>query len=107
MRVFGTVHAEPRESIESPGFRVNFWQRQSPEAAWSLEAFALTDVRDVREAIDWAEDHAQGRRFELFAEVDSQPESEFDLPRTTAILRLLGNNPNDRVSATVGPFSRG
>jgi hypothetical protein len=107
MRVFETVHAEPRISIEAPGFRVNFWQRQSPESAWSLEAFVLTDVQDVYEALRWAEEHAQGRQLEVFAEVDGQSASQFDVPRTTALLRLLGSDPNAGVSVEVGPFARG
>jgi hypothetical protein len=59
-----------------------------------LDAYALTEVEDVAEVLRWVDEHARGRRFELFAEMDDQPEEPFESPRTSGLIRLLGSNPN-------------
>jgi len=51
----------------------------------------------VSEALRWVEEHANGRPFELFAELDSEPEKPFGAPRKTALVRLFGNNPQCRL----------
>ncbi|MCM3657552.1 hypothetical protein M3147_09845 [Agromyces mediolanus] len=104
MHAFKTVHAEPRDSVESPVFRVNFWQRNSPGAAWSLDAYVLTDIRDVNEVLRWVDLHADGRRFEVFAEMDPEPVGAFQEPRTTSLLRLIGEDPNAGDSVPIGQF---
>jgi len=73
MRPIETVHAEPRDSVDSPAYRVNFWQRSSPEQAWNLNAYALTEVEDITEVLRWVDEHAAGRRFEVFVEMDEEP----------------------------------
>lgn len=40
MRLIETVHAEPRDSVDQPSYRVNFWQ-------WSGEAFLNDNMREV------------------------------------------------------------
>jgi hypothetical protein len=92
MRLIETVHAEPRDSVESPAYRVNFWQPSG--SAWSLDAYALTDVENVSEVLRWVEENARGRRFEVFAEIDDEPAESFTTPRKTGLVRLLGSNPN-------------
>ncbi|GGR14446.1 hypothetical protein ACFOE1_12140 [Agromyces mediolanus] len=106
MRVVATVHAEPRQSIGSPSFRVHFWERTSAERAWNLDAFVLIGARDVGEVLRWAEEHARGRHLEIFVEGDEQPASRFDVPRTAALLRLLGSDPNEVASTATVPFVR-
>ncbi|WP_174844875.1 hypothetical protein [Cryobacterium sp. TMS1-13-1] len=102
MRPIETVHAEPRDSVESPDYRVNFWQ-QSGEA-WALDAYALTEVEDITEVLRWVDEHASGRRFEVFAEMDDEPERSYQSPRKTGLIRLLGTNPNVGVTVEIGRF---
>jgi hypothetical protein len=94
MRAIETVHAEPRDSIDSPTYRVNFWQRSSPERAWNLDAYALTGVEDITEVLQWVDEHGAGRRFEVFVEMDEEPARSFQSPRKAGLVRLLGSNPN-------------
>lgn len=93
MRVIETVHAEPRESVDSPCYRVNFWQT-AIGGGWALDAYALTEVEDITEVLRWVDEHANGRRFEVFAELDDEPEGSFQTPRKTGLVQLLGSNPN-------------
>jgi hypothetical protein len=102
MRQIETVHAEPRDCVESPCYRVNFWQRSGQ--AWALDAYALTDVKDIAEALRWVDEHALGRRFELFAEMDQEPERSFQNPRKTGLIRLVGTNPNLGETVEIGRF---
>ncbi|GAA3699204.1 hypothetical protein GCM10023081_40100 [Arthrobacter ginkgonis] len=94
MRVIETVHAEPRDVTYSPCYRVNFWQQPPPGHSWPLDAYALTEVEDVTEVLRWVTDHANGRLFEVFAEIDDEPEGSFQTSRKTGLVRLLGTNPN-------------
>ena len=93
MRPLKTVQAEPRDFLDSPSYRVNFWQRSSPEHAWNLDAYALTEVEDIPEVLRWVDEHADGRRFEVFVEMDEEPARSFQSPRRTGLIRLLGSNP--------------
>ena len=93
MRVIETVHAEPQSIVESPTYRVNFWQ-STAGGAWSLDAFALTNVEDIHEVLRWVNEHAHGRRFEVFAEMHQEPEGPFQAPRKSGLVRLLGSDPN-------------
>ncbi|WP_199182493.1 hypothetical protein [Cryobacterium sp. Y11] len=102
MRPIETVHAEPRDCVESPCYRVNFWQRSGQ--AWALDAYALTGVEDITEVLRWVDEHALGRRFELFAEMDDEPERSFQNPRKTGLIRLLGTNPNLGETVEIGRF---
>ena len=36
MQVSGTDHAEPKELVPAPNYRVNFWDRLSSKTSWSL-----------------------------------------------------------------------
>ena len=100
MREIPTVHAEPRENIESPVYRVNFWQKPAAGRGWSLDAYALTDAEDITEVLRWVNENAHGRRVEVFAETDDEPEGSFQTPRKTGLVRLLGSNPNAEGSVT-------
>jgi hypothetical protein len=104
MRAIETVHAEPRDSVDSPAYRVNFWQRTSPEQAWSLDAFALTEVEDITDVLQWVDEHAAGRRFEVFVEMDEEPARSFQSPRKAGLIRLLGSNPNAGETVEIGRF---
>jgi hypothetical protein len=106
MRPIGTVHAEPRDSVDSPAYRVNFWQRSSPEQAWSLDAYALAEVEDITEVLQWVGQHAAGRRFEVFVEMDREPTRSFQSPRKAGLIRLLGSNPNAGETVEIGRFAK-
>lgn len=95
-----TVHDEPRKSVDWPVYRVNFWQKPASGRAWSLDAYALTDADDITEVLRWVDEHACGRRVEVFAEMDDEPEGSFPIPRKTGLVRLLGRNPNAEGSVT-------
>ncbi|MBP3036920.1 hypothetical protein J2M53_11755 [Arthrobacter sp. zg-ZUI100] len=73
MRAYETDHAEPRESMDSPNYRVNFWVKPRPGYGWNLDAYVLTEAGDITEVLRWVEEHADGRRFEVFAEIDEEP----------------------------------
>jgi len=94
MRSIETVHADPRASIDSPTYRVNFWECPAPGFAWNLDAYALTEVEDVAEVLRWVNERARGRQFELFVEMDEEPVGSFESPRVTGLVRLLGSDPN-------------
>ncbi|MCD1285735.1 MULTISPECIES: hypothetical protein [unclassified Brevibacterium] len=79
---------------DSPTYRVNFWERYGNES-WSLEAFVLSDAEDVREVLEWALEHANGRRIELFVEIEVEPFTSFSAPRKTDLLRLYGSDPTE------------
>lgn len=101
VRAHETVHAEPRQVRDHPTYRVNFWERPWPDTVWQLDAFALTEANDVAEAMQWAEDHARGRRFELFVEADDEAVHDFQTPRQSNLIRLAGTDPNDGVTVEV------
>lgn len=104
--VMETVHAEPRDVIESPTYRVNFWHRPSVEQAWQLDACALSNAEDVTAVLQWVKEHALGRRFEVFVETDEEPETPFESPRTAGLVRLLGSNPNVGERHEMGRFKK-
>lgn len=94
MQASATVHSEPRDIVNAPAYRVNFWERPSDATGWNLDAHVLTDVSDVTEALQWVEANARGRRLELFVETDVQLVGPFHHPRTAGLARLLGSDPN-------------
>jgi hypothetical protein len=91
MRSFETVHAEESDYVEFPNYRVNFWQKGT---GWALDAHVLLGVQDLHEVLTWVEEHSRGRRFEVFVETVLEAESDFGVPRTAGLVRLLGSNPN-------------
>jgi hypothetical protein len=100
MRAYETVHAEPNDSIDRPSYRVNFW---SPSGStWGLDAWVLVEARDINEVLQWAEKQAEGRRFEVFVEMDEEPLKSFHSPRTSGLIRLYGSNPNTGVTLEFG-----
>lgn len=103
MRAIETVHAEPRDLLEEPRYRVNFWQ-MTPGGAWALDAFVLTGASDITEVLRWVEDHVRDRRFEVFAEIDDEVVGSFERPRRTGLIQLAGSNPNESVTAQMGVF---
>lgn len=94
MELFSTTHAEPREVSDNPRYRVNIWDRPDAVYAWNLDAYVICDADDVEGALRWALARAAGRPYELFVEVDDEPVREVSAPRTSALIRLAGGNPN-------------
>lgn len=104
MRSIGTVHAEPSDSVESPVYRVNFWQQPGPGYAWNLDAYVLTEARDITEVLLWVNEQADGRPFEVFIEMAEEPILTFEQPRTSGLIRVLGSNPNEGERFNIGEF---
>lgn len=52
----------------------------------------ITGCADVREALNWAEENARGRRVEVFVAPYRDGVKDEDM---TKLVRLLGENPND------------
>jgi len=105
MQSHETVHSEASNVVGAPTYRVNFWERPSPQHAWNLNAYVLTGVLNAQEALQWAGDAAHGRRFEVFVEVGAEAIGPFNKPRASALVRLFGDDPNvgetDRAEAFV------
>ena len=95
MRAFNAVHAEPADQVDEPRYRVNFWHWPGVGYGWNLDAFILKGARDVREALEWADRHSAGRRFEVFIETGDDADESFDRPRSGVLIRILGANPNE------------
>ena len=71
-----------------------------------MDAYVLTDVEDVAEVRQWVHQHAAGRRFEVFAEIDQEPVGQFESARTTTLVRLLGSDPNAGEPIEIGRFEK-
>lgn len=80
------------QELPYPIYRVNFWAMTEPERGYVLDAWYLTGVDSVLEALAWVHAHARGRRFELFAEA---AENGGGPQRTAPLVRLAGSNPNE------------
>ncbi|MGH2935783.1 MAG: hypothetical protein ACRDL2_14900 [Gaiellaceae bacterium] len=85
-----------RWKMDATAYRVFFWRAHGnlkPRAmhigvGYSSETFELTGVRDVTEALDWANANAQGRTFTLYVVDDRDPGQ-------TGLIQLFGINPTD------------
>jgi hypothetical protein len=84
---------DPRveSSLESnPDYRVDFWgpikDGSGRVAADGSDEWLLTGVRDVHEALDWANNNADGRRFVLYA--------RFHDGQSIGVARLAGEEPS-------------
>ena len=74
---------DPRDTYweqDDPVYRVHFWQGQI-SSEWEV------DGADVDEVLNWAQEHAQGRSFVLYARIVKN-----DGP---GLIRLLGTDPLD------------
>ncbi|MDX6533085.1 MAG: hypothetical protein QOF68_829 [Gaiellales bacterium] len=63
-------HVDPRDiEVETPVpiYRVYLWNEERTRS----DEYELTEARNVREVIDWAEGRADGRRYDLMV-VDRQ-----------------------------------
>lgn len=68
-------------------YRVNYWE-STPTGGWNLDARLLVDCVDVRDALEWADGNARGRKFELLATTDDSG------VETDVLVLLLGSDPN-------------
>lgn len=105
MQASETVHAENHDFVDSPFYRVNFWEQASPPRGWMLDAFVLSDVEDLTQVHQWIEENARGRRFELFVEMQHEPVQPFASPRKSGLIRLLGSNPNAGEPVYISAFA--
>lgn len=91
-----TDHAEHSFELAYPIYRVNFFE---PDASGSfrLDAYYLTGVDSVLEALAWVHRHARTRRFEIFVEAG---DSRTPDARTAPLVRLAGSNPEESSPVT-------
>lgn len=96
MRVTATIHAEPNGLDDSPNYRVNFWEKCEPtqDAAWSLDAYVLSEARSYDEVLRWVKQNQRDRRVEIFVETTEEPLTPFQVPRVARLARLTGEDPN-------------
>ena len=86
---------------------VTFRFRQADSAETAESAWLITGAVDITEVIRWVDENSDGRRFELVAEMDEQPEESFARPRTSGLVRLLASNPNVVEPIEIGLFVSG
>lgn len=98
-----TTFPNPRFFETRPVYRVNFWA-PSPTGAWNLDAFILSGAADMIEVLKWVESQRDGRKVEVFVEVDSEPSASADVQRGSALVRILGEDPDRGVTAELGTF---
>lgn len=98
MRADETVHSEGSCVEGSPTYRVNFWESYGKES-WNLQAFVLSGARDLEEVLDWISRNKNGRRVELFVELEDEPFASFSTPRKSDLIRLCESDPNEGDSA--------
>lgn len=96
-----TTFADPHFREVTPVYRVNFWA-SAPHGAWGLESVVLVGASDVREVLDWIDDRRHGREVELFVEIDGGPAVPDDVPRKYGLIRILGDDPTDGITAQFG-----
>lgn len=90
-----THHPADAQERPYPIYRVNLWAQ--PDGEWTADAWYLTGVDSVLEALAWVHAHAHGRRFELFVECgDNDPRG----PRTAPLVRLAGHDPTEPTPVT-------
>lgn len=82
-----TCPVDPRDTgweIDSPSYRVYLWRARA--GGYESEEFELSGVRDVGEAIAWAESAARSERtYTLYVLVDQGDDR--------GLVRLLGVDP--------------
>ncbi len=91
-----TDHAEHSFELAYPIYRVNFFEPDT-SGSWKLDAYYLTGVDSVLEALAWVHRHARTRRFEIFVEAGDSRSAD---ARTAPLVRLAGSNPNEPSPAT-------
>jgi hypothetical protein len=83
---------KPRWVEFPPAYQVHFWKHASTnppppgqEPMWSVVEYRLTGAENVKHVLEWAEAHAGGREFVLYAEVDRGT--------SRGLVQLLGIDP--------------
>lgn len=83
--------AEPTDpDVPASVYQVEFWTKLNDPAPplapmWQVETTRLAGVRDVRDALAWADERAAGRNVTIYVEVNRGP----DMGR----VRLIGVDP--------------
>ncbi len=90
---------DPRDiswEVDRPVHRVYFWwqPQPGPDVMWHCDERRLHDVGGVDEILQWAQEHAGGRDFVVYAETVNG--------EALGLLRLFGEDPQAASSAT-GP----
>lgn len=87
MRARSILQIKESDRDEHPCYRVDFWERPALDYAWNSDIWLIDDAPSVSTAIEWAEAHARGRRYELLVRNRSATEDSYVL--------LMGSNPNE------------
>lgn len=103
--MFPTDNDRASTQSNAYSYRVNFWVKPPRKNwSWSLDAYILFGVPDVREVLAWVDEHSKGRQAEVFIELDGEPPTPFETPRRANLVRIMGTNPNE-VSGTSVSFT--
>lgn len=81
------IAIQEKDRDEHPCYRIDFWERPAPGYAWNSDVWLVDDAPDVSTVLAWAEEHSQGRRFQLLVRDRFATEDSY--------LLLAGSNPND------------
>lgn len=92
MNVISINESHETFRVNSPLYRVNFWEKPRPGYGWNLDAYLLEQCPDVTQALLWALGEARGRRFQLFASIEETVESD-------TLICLFGDDPNSEAVA--------
>ncbi|MFC9934689.1 hypothetical protein [Glutamicibacter sp. NPDC127525] len=95
MEFYETTHGEPRDSLDDPIYRIQFWERFDPSCGWNLQSWLLGEAQDVTEVLKWATLNARGRLFEVFVETEVEEYRGYQIPRTCGYIKIYGINPNE------------
>lgn len=94
MEAIPTAHAEPRELLLFPTYRVHLWHPTGE--SWNLDAYILTGAETVSQALEWVNETMDpGQKFELFVETEGEYAAPPEEPRKAGLIRLLGEDPTD------------
>jgi hypothetical protein len=92
--VMDVRQVDPRDigwEVDSPSYRVYFWERRPAPAvpsvsSWHADEFEITDVEDVTEVLAWAQETANPRRtYTVYVVVEGRGER--------GLARLAGADP--------------
>ena len=108
MQVHPVDPRDTRWEVDQPAYRVYFWEPQRPEdphSMWVSDEWEIGDA-DVDEVLNWARGNAAGRRFVVYARIDTAR------PGEPGLVRLLGTDPLNELSGNIStsrtelPFQR-
>jgi len=70
--------------LDAVAFRVYFWS-STDGSSWQSDEWRLVDIPDLMALMDWANEHAEGRTFVVYAEVSNAT--------GVGLIKLTGSDP--------------